>query len=156
MPAKSPFTKAQYEVLQTAAKKARKAFKNQEEMALALGISQPSLSALLAGKWKPGVSTAKAIAQVSGMTLRDLIGDYDEPTAEQRMQQAAADNPFPNLDRCLAFYAATKTWSPWTIAAAKAGYFGPEDVAPPDWEHRLDALEQRMMRDKSPPAPRPR
>lgn len=143
MPAKPAFTKSQYEVLRVSARKAQKRFKNQEEFALALSITQPSVSALLAGKWKPGVSTAKAIAHALGTTLNDLIGDYDEPRISD------APPPLPNLDVCIQFHTGTRAWSAWTVAAARAGVFGEADMPAPDWASKLDALESELKRLRS-------
>lgn len=143
MPAKSPFTKAQNELLRDAAKKARKRFKTQEEMALALGISQPSLSNFLKGKWHPGMTTAKAIAHVNGMTLEALIGEYSDP--DESLHPTEPEVRYPNLDVCLRFFSAEKTWSPWTIAAARAGFFGAADMPPPAWQEKLDALERALV-----------
>lgn len=51
-----------------------------------------------------------------------------------------------HLDVCLQFYASSKHWSPWTIAAARAGFFGNSDFAPPEWAGKLDALETALNR----------
>lgn len=138
MPAKPVFSKAQLEVLYDSAKKVRRKFKTQQEAALALGLTQPSFSALLKRKWNPGQSTASAIAEALGVTLEDLIGPYEKSTM---IRGAGEADMFPNLDVCIKFYAAKKKWSPWTIAAARAGFFGDIDFAAPDWEKRLDELE---------------
>ena len=55
---------------------------------------------------------------------------------------------FRNLDTCIQFYAATKLWSTWTVAAARAGYFGTSDFAPPEWATRLDKLESVLDRSR--------
>jgi transcriptional regulator with XRE-family HTH domain len=145
MPAKKPFSKAQYDVLHRTLVKVKKSFKNQEQLALALHLTQPSLSALLLKKWQPSISTGKAIANLEGVTLEDLVGEYSDGTAPAH---TAHDDPFPNLDVCIRFYSGRKAWSPWTTAAARAGFFGPDDVAPPAWAERLDHLEQLLATAK--------
>jgi transcriptional regulator with XRE-family HTH domain len=145
MAAKNPFSKAQQELLLRTVKKHRTRFKNQEELALALGISQPSLSNMLRGKWAPGVTVARAIAHLDGTTLESLIGEFGEPTQGTRTA-AAAGAGYPNLATCVDFYRATREWPRWVIAAAEAGYFGPTDVAPPEWAARLDELAAKLRR----------
>lgn len=151
MPAKQPFSKAQYAVLLDAAKRARRKFKSQEEMALALDITQPAVSALLKGRWKPGLSTARHIAAAVGMQLEELIGDFEETTTVKRPSTPVS--PRPNLEVCVAFHAEKRTWSPWTLAAARAGVFGPTDFAAPEWSSKLDALESVMTRFQKGAAP---
>lgn len=153
MPAKAPFSKAQYDVLLSTLKSIKKRFKNQEQLALALNITQPSLSALLHGKWKPSVTVAKAIAHLDSRTLEDLIGPYGEPDQEKTDYTAAIAHlpPYPNLEVCVRFFRTEKSWSPWTLAAARAGFFGDNDIPPPGWSERLDFLERsldKLRKDK--------
>jgi len=63
----SIFTEPQLRVLISTIEKARKKFKNQEELALAIGLTQPSLSNLLHGKWKPGMAAASVHGLLSGL-----------------------------------------------------------------------------------------
>jgi DNA-binding XRE family transcriptional regulator len=144
MPAKPAFTEAQYRILKDTAGRIRKRFKNQEDMALALAIAQPSLSALLKGKWKPGVTTAKAIANLDHTTLEELVGPYGE--SDGQVPASASGQTFANLEVCVRFHAGTKTWSPWTLAAARAGFWGDSDLPPPAWPERLDMLEKTLDR----------
>lgn len=144
MPAKPPFSEPQFRVLLETAKRIRKRFKNQDQMALALGIAQPSLSALLKGKWKPGVTTAKAIAQLDQRTLEDLIGPYGESAEPKSARRTSSSSAFPNLETCVEFHSGSKHWSAWTIAAARAGFWGSRDVAPPEWSAKLDTLEKAL------------
>lgn len=151
MPAKPIFTDDQYAAIHTAALRVwRKQFKDQPKaqvkMALALGVSQQSVSKLLKGEYRPGPKVATEIAVLDGKeSLEDLIGDFAESTSA-----AAAYMNFPsghgasfaNLDVCIAFHAPTKHWSPWTIAAARSGFFGQADFAPAEWGPKLDALEK--------------
>jgi len=44
------------------------------------------------------------------------------------------------------FYASSKHWSPWTVAAARAGFFGSTDFAAPEWAGKLDILEKALER----------
>lgn len=146
MAAKRVFTDEQYETLMAAVRRARadkKRFRNQEALALALKLTQPSLSAMLHDKWRPGITTARAIANLEGMTLEDMIGPFaeEEPPAPGR---AGEPNGFTNLTKCIEFYAGSKHWSTWTIAAARAGYFGTTDFTPPQWEAKLDSLERAL------------
>jgi len=145
--AKATFSDEQLETLLAVLRKHRKRFENQTKMALALGVSQPSLSALLLGKWHPGVTTARAIAALDGMTLEDLVG---APAGEQPPPPSAGvavpgGSHLPGLDACLTFFRGSKDWTNATIAAAKAGAWG-DDADPPAWEARLDALDQAIRR----------
>lgn len=148
MPAKHTFSKAQYDVLAATLKKIRKRFKNQEQLALALHITQPSLSALMKGKWKPSVTVAKAIAHLDSMTLEDLVGPYggEAESTVEKAEHPFLPTPFPNLEVCVRFHGEMKKWSPWTLAAARAGYFGVDDLPPPAWTDRLDSLEKALER----------
>ncbi len=157
MPAKPVFRPEEYEEIVAAAHrvwqtqfKAHK--KTQEEMALALGITQQSVSNLLRGSYHPGIKVARAIANLDGKTLEQLIGeDYAKPTvppvahAEQAATAAYGSGAqFPNLTVCLQFHSSSKQWSPWTVAAARAGFFGNTDFAPPEWSGKLDHLEKAL------------
>ena len=97
MPAKPAFTEAQIRVLRETAKKVRKRFRTQEEFALALGITQPSLSSLLQGKWRPGVTTAKAIAHLEQVSLEDLVAPppFGEPRRSSARKAGAVRGPIP-------------------------------------------------------------
>ncbi len=156
MAAKPIFTDDQYEAIHSAALRVwRKQFKDQPKaqvkMALALGVSQQSVSKLLKGEYRPGPKVAAEIAVLDGKeALEDLIGDFAEPSAA--LSAANGDRErndrggFANLDICVQFFASTKHWSPWTIAAARAGFFGQADFAPPEWASKLDALEKALER----------
>lgn len=150
MPAKRIFTDDQLDTLFETLEKARKKFDNQEDMALALGLTQPSISALLKRKWSPGISTARTIAQLAGKKLEDLIGDFHpEPEARPAPGGIAhrhAHHVLENLEACIRFYQGTRNWSPWTIAAAQAGFYGSVDPLAPDWAEKLDFLEKTLER----------
>ncbi len=146
MAAKRSFTEEQYEALIAAVRRAlsdKKRYRNQEELALALKITQPSLSALIHRKWRPGVTVARAIANLEGMTLEAMIGPFadDEPAPKS---SSDAGGPFENLTVCIRFFSTTRHWSPWTIAAARAGFFGNADFAAPEWASKLDVLEKAL------------
>ncbi len=143
MPAKPAFNDDQCQALWAAAARVRKQFKNQEEMAVALHLTQQSVGNLLKRKYRPGLTTARAIANLEGMKLEDLIGDLGAPSVPDSQ---ASVGSFTNLDVCISFYASTKHWSPWTIAAARAGFFGPLDFPPPEWVPKLEALEKVLER----------
>ncbi len=150
MPVKTPFTDKQHEILLRAVKHAsqdKKRFKNQEQLALAIGMTQPSLSAYLLGKWRPGVTIARGIAHLEGVTLEELVGEFgvkDEGKTGAKVKKSG----YPNLETCIDFYASTHTWAAWTLAAARAGYFGPEDFPPPRWMEKLDGLEKLLDRSR--------
>jgi DNA-binding XRE family transcriptional regulator len=169
MPAKKHFTPEQREIILATAKKIwRKKFEwmkkatkdhpaGQEAMALALGLSQQTVSSLIKpnSTYNPGFQVATAIANLDGKRLVDLIGDYgDEPDDESEESSThektatsmppAAEAGFRNLAVCIEFYAAEKHWSPWTVAAARAGYFGTSDFAAPAWATKLDYLEKLL------------
>lgn len=157
MPAKPAFTADQYEEIVAAAvrvwqTKFKPQKKTQEDMALALGITQQSVSNLIRGTYHPGIKVARAIANLDGKTLEQLIGDYAVdvlpgplPLAETTGAYGAPGGAmFPNLTVCLQFHSSSKHWSPWTIAAARAGFFGNADFAPPEWSGKLDHLERAL------------
>lgn len=115
-------------------------------MALAIGISQQSVSNLLKGKYNPGVKVARSIANLDGQTLEQLIGDFAEAEDAPIQRGPSSSSSFANLDVCVQFFASTKHWSPWTLAAARAGFFGQADFAPPEWVPKLDHLEKALER----------
>lgn len=147
MAGKPIFNEEQHEVLHAAALRVWKRFKSekktQEDMALALGISQQSVSDLLKGNYRPGYKPARAIANLDGKKLEQLLEGFasEFPLAADLPSQVER-HTFANLDVCIQFHSATKHWSPWTIAAARAGYFGAADFPAPEWTGKLDALER--------------
>jgi DNA-binding XRE family transcriptional regulator len=129
----------------------------QEAMALALGVSQQTVSALIDpdNKYKPGFKVATAVANLDGKTLDDLIGEYghddevvgdeeNDVTPSGNKQPPVGPEPFANLTTCINYNSSTKHWSPWTIAAARAGFFGLTDYPPPEWGMKLDTLERAL------------
>lgn len=156
MAAKPIFTEEQFDTLQRTAKKLfRDKFqangKSQKEMAFALGISQQSVSNLMRGTYRPGLQVATEIATLAGVELEDLVGTYaaSSPAAHHAASHGSG-SPYANLDICIQFFASSKQWSPWTIAAARAGYFGNSDFAAPEWASKLDMLERTLERAKKP------
>lgn len=137
---KKPFTDEQLDILLAVVRKHQKRFKNQTELALALGVTQPSISSLLLGKWKPGLTTARAIAELDGMALEELIG----PVGNSGLEEGRPGGP-SNLETCIHFFGGLKTWSPATLAAARAGAWQ-EDTDAPSWEKRLDDLDAAIRR----------
>lgn len=125
----------------------RKRFKNDEKLALALGLTQQSVSAIARGKYVPSEKYAKQIAMLEGTTLEEMVGPYGEKVTaaalghEPPKSVRSMPDLFSNLDVCVHFYRSKKQWKPWTIAAARAGIFGAEDLQPPEWHDALDALE---------------
>lgn len=155
MAGKPVFTDEQKEILHEAGKRVwarmKKEGKTQEDMALAMGVSQQSISNLIKGTYSPGVKPARQLANLDGKTLEQLVGEFgveDAPTSDPAAGERPANGSatFANLDVCIQFHAATKHWSPWTIAAARAGYFGLADFAPPEWVNKLDTLEKALER----------
>lgn len=149
MAAKPVFTDEQYEQLHATAQRVwrqrfQKDGKTQKDMAYALGITQQSVSNLLKGTYRPGLKVAQDIAILDGRELEDIVGDYTRPSSMTPAPGAAGSSQFMNLDICVQFFASTKSWSPWTIAAARAGFFGGTDFAPPEWSGKLDALEKAL------------
>lgn len=124
----------------------------QEAMALALGVSQQTVSSLIdpKGTYNPGFTVATAVANLAGMTLDALIGDHEEPDDEPappdseqpQMMPMMPPSSFKNLDVCIQFMSSTRHWSPWTVAAARAGFFGNADFDAPAWVDKLDGLER--------------
>lgn len=125
--------------------------KPQTKMALALGISQTSVSALLRGDYTPSVPIAEELAVLAGYeSLREMVGDYFQPGAKEgdEAQAVAAMvatgvKRYPNLRVCVEFH--QRRWPAYVIAAAEAGFFRGEDVSPKEWEARLDGLQQRLV-----------
>jgi transcriptional regulator with XRE-family HTH domain len=156
MAAKPVFTKEQMHLIHDAAARVWAAkFKGekgaQAKMALALGISQQSISNLLKRTYRPGLKVATEIAILDGRgSLEELVGVVAEAEPPERsivtLGGAVDDGPFANLTICVKFFASTKHWSPWTIAAARAGFFGNADFAAPEWASKLDHLEKALER----------
>ncbi len=152
MAGKPVFTEEQHEILHACAVRVWRRFKaekkTQEDMGLALGLSQQSVSDLIKGTYRPGYRPARMLANLDGKKLEQLLEDFtatDVPVSEGRGE--VGQPTFVNLDVCIQFYAASKHWSPWTIAAARAGFFGGADFAPPQWSAKLDMLEK--VREKA-------
>lgn len=153
MAAKGTFTDEQKEILHEVAlrvwKKMKADKKTQEDLALALGITQQSVSNLLKGTYAPGLKVARDLAILDGRTLEQLLPDFSNPTTSPGITSAMAhNNQFPNLDLCVQFYASSRLWSPWTVAAARAGFFGATDFAAPEWAGKLDHLEKALERSR--------
>lgn len=150
MPAKPIFNEEQHEVIHAAALRVWRKFKadkkTQEELALALGISQQSVSNLIKGTYSPGLKVARDLAVLDGKTLEQLIGDFAPATALLPVVHMNGGGTFSQLDVCLQFHASTKHWSSWTIAAARAGFFGTTDFSAPEWAPKLDYLEKTLER----------
>lgn len=161
MAAKPVFTKEQQRLIQEAALRVWEVkFKGQpqaqKKMALALGVTQQSISNLLRGKYKPGIRVAEEIATLDARnSLEELVGVYGkgdgesstgEPSGDSRRSGESAGAAFSNLAVCIQFFSTTKHWSAWTIAAARAGFFGNADFAPPEWVPKLDHLEKALER----------
>jgi DNA-binding XRE family transcriptional regulator len=146
MPKKKTFSDDQYDAIFEAAQRVRKKFKTQELMALGLGLSQQSVANLLIGKYRPSVQYAREIAILDGRTLEDLVGEGVPGTAYGDGISPVASSHFPNLETCLRFFQKQKTWSPWTVACARAAFFGSTDHEPPEWEKRLDGLETSLAK----------
>lgn len=156
MAAKPVFTKEQHALIRAAAIRVWETkFKGQpspqRKMALALGVAQQSISNLLKGKYKPALRVADEIATLDGHnSLEELVGPYGKDGAHTYGSVGPAVNPkddaFANLTVCIQFFASSKHWSPWTIAAARAGFFGNADFAPPEWVPKLDMLEKALER----------
>lgn len=164
MAAKPIFTDDQVDIIRATARKVfkgkfewmkadkkAKQLGGQEAMALALGVTQQTVSNLLSQrkKYAPGLKVATAIANLDGQTLEQMIGEFGSPSApESSPSSAQRGGSFANLDTCIGFHAHTKHWSPWTIAAARAGFFGTNDFPPPEWTTKLDSLERALERAK--------
>lgn len=150
MAQKPVFTDEQQEILHAAALRVWRKFKaegkTQKELALALGLSQQSVSALIKGTYRPGLKVATEIALLDGKELEDLVGDFAAPKPAPESRPGGTSSGFRNLDVCIQFHAASKHWSAWTIAAARAGFFGASDFAPPEWAGKLDHLEKALER----------
>ena len=150
MAGKPIFTAEQQDVIHTAAMRVWKRFKSekktQEDLALALGISQQSVSDLLKGNYRPGYRPARAIANLDGKRLEDLIDGFGDIGAPDEPHSSAhgAPHDFANLTICIQFHAGSRHWSAWTLAAARAGIFGATDHPAPDWTAKLDALEKAL------------
>jgi len=122
----------------------------QVKLGLALGdMSQSSVSAMLAGTYTPAPHFTENLATLAGYeSLKEMIGPFAHPVSdeEEDVPESSKSASFPNLRKCTDFHASAR-WHPWTIAAAKAGYFT-EDVAPDEWVKRLDSLEKSFAKAK--------
>ncbi len=136
MPAKQTFTDEQIEILLGVVRRARKRFKNQTDLAKALHITQPALSAMLSGKWSPGVTTAQHIAELDQLDLTELLPDFKAPSKGVEL---------PSLEKVIGYHEDEGRWSPWTLAAARAGFWE-QDASKADWIGRLDLLEKALVR----------
>lgn len=137
------YTLHQYKLIQAAAKTQIRKLGNQTKVGLAMGVSQQSVGNLLDGKYWPAPDKAEHLATLEGFgSLEEMIGPYrkDDAPASSRTTKKKAGS---NLDVCISFYAGAKSWSPWTLAAARAGYFH-DDVPAPAWVERLDKLEATL------------
>lgn len=114
----------------------------QVKMALALGIAQTSVSALLHRRYTPSVQVAEQIAHLAGLeSLRDLVGEYyvRSPGRDLTVESFGS---FHNLHECVLEHGVS-AWPAWVIAAAKAGAFA-DDVSASHWKRRLDSLSEKM------------
>ncbi len=145
MPAKTTFTADQIDILMGVVRKHTKRFKNQTELAKALDLTQPSLSSMLAGKWAPGLTTARHIATLDKLELEDLLPDFKSP-ATTRQGAPGTEGDLPNLEKCLVWHEDEARWNAWTIAAARAGVYGTSDYGKTEWVTKLDALEKALAR----------
>ena len=57
----------------------------------------------------------------------------------------AAPSRFPNLHTCVQSFGSTKPWPAPVVAAAQAGLWE-DDVAPREWQERLDLLERTLKK----------
>jgi DNA-binding XRE family transcriptional regulator len=147
MSEKSPFSAEQAEKLfalldtLVAQKGPGKKWRNEREMAADIGVAQQSLNGLIKRSWTPSVRAAHGIARASGIELRDVVGNMPGVTDQ-------TFDDYPNLDVCVRFHTGEKTWSPWTLAAARAGFFGAQDWPARAWVERLDRLETALAKLK--------
>lgn len=160
MAARPSFTDEQYEIIWDAAervfnKKFRGSKKAQVNFALALGLSQQSVSRLLNRDYKPSPRYVAEIAILDGKrSVEELVGPYVSvkpkglPPPESAPLLLMARNAMKNLETCISFYEVKKHWSPWTLAAARAGFFGAEDFPAPDWPAKLDVLERLLEKGR--------
>lgn len=114
-----------------------------------IGQTSGYTSPLIRGK-KPGAQHAilGKMATELGVTLDWLLyGDRSGGRAEVGAMGTLIDTgvrysavKYPNLEIAVAFFKGRKTWEPWVLAMARAGYWA-EDCEPPDWEKRLDSMQ---------------
>lgn len=153
MPKKSTFTDEQLEMIWDAAervynKKFRKSKKAQVNFGLALGLSQQSVSKLLNRNpdYRPGPEYVLNLAMLDGKdSIEGLVGKYEKPEKIKRL----ATSSLRNLEATIVFHEEEKRWSPWTIAAARAKYFGEKDLSPAKWVEKLDELEKRLGHERA-------
>lgn len=124
------FTPHQYAALREVVNRHKKK-KTQADLAKALEITQPSLSKLLSGEYRPGVAVARAIADLDGISLEDLIGEFEDSTKAKKK---------PNLE-IAASYHATK-YPPWVTAAARDSPL--RDMDPDLWPAVFDQIKAAL------------
>lgn len=124
-------------------------------MALALGITQQSVSNLLKGTYNPGWKVATNIANLDGQTLDQLLSHIESPPEELAIADTNTRifgplplSALPNLKKCVDYHEDEGRWAPWTIAAAQAGFFGEKDFPTKEWENRLDRLQAVMEKGR--------
>lgn len=106
--------------------------KPQESFGLALGgLTQPGVSALLAGHMSLNLRRAEMLAALAGYrSLAAMIGEYSW----------IESNTFPKLAVCLEFWEeGASRWPNYVIELARQGFW-PDDVSPQEWTQRLDRL----------------
>lgn len=148
MPAKAAFTDEQIDVLLGVVRRHQKNFRNQTELAKALGITQPALSSMLSRKWAPGVTTARHVATLERLDLEELLPDWKVVMTSRPGSGNPGSNERPNLEKCLVWHEDENRWSPWTVAAAREGIYGASDFPKADWVAKLDAIEKALARVK--------
>jgi DNA-binding XRE family transcriptional regulator len=153
MPPKKQYTAEQEIILHEAALRVyNKHFKGQPKAqikyGLAIGVSQQTVSKLIVGDYTPSPKIATEIAVLDGKeSLEELIGEFPVVEAAPAAATGAVQSePFENLSTCINFHKSSKHWSSWTIAAARAGFFGNADFAAPEWTKKLDYLEKALER----------
>lgn len=121
-------------------------------LSVAYGLTRAEIDALIENQ----ISVESAIAIAKRKTLEVPSPDSSAPGAGARSPEELGERmataialrqadlaPYPNLEFCLEYHRRNgKTWDASVVAAARAGHFGPSDLATTGaWEGALDRLQ---------------
>lgn len=125
MPAQRPFTPSQYVTLREVVVRHKKK-KTQADLAKSLELTQPSLSKLLSGEYRPGIPIARHIADLEGLSLEELLPGFVDKKKKGK----------PHLEIAASYHEGK--WPAWAVAAARESPL--DDVGPEEWAPIIEAI----------------
>lgn len=129
MPASRPFSHSQYVTLREVVARHKKK-KTQADLAKSLDLTQPSLSKLLSGDYKPGVPIARNIADLEGVSLEELLPGFVDKKKKGK----------PHLEVAASYHEGK--WPVWAVAAARESPL--DDVEPEEWTPIIEAIRAAL------------